>query len=79
MVSPDEFLAESCFLIQNMTTFECMADWDKCLCAVCPSATTIITSGTSSVVCVWELSLVKDKVKHLNLRQVSTVTLGTEI
>uniref|UniRef100_A0A8B9C663 WDFY family member 4 n=1 Tax=Anser brachyrhynchus TaxID=132585 RepID=A0A8B9C663_9AVES len=54
---------------KNMTTFECMADWGKCLCAVCPSATTIITSGTSSVVCVWELSLVKDKVKHLNLRQ----------
>ncbi|XP_009977759.1 PREDICTED: WD repeat- and FYVE domain-containing protein 4 [Tauraco erythrolophus] len=54
---------------KNVTTFECMADWGKCLCAVCPSATTIITSGTSSVVCVWELSLVKDKVKSLNLRQ----------
>ncbi|XP_032301308.1 WD repeat- and FYVE domain-containing protein 4 isoform X3 [Coturnix japonica] len=54
---------------KNMTTFECMADWGKCLCAVCPSATTLITSGTSSVVCVWELSLVKDKVKRLHLRQ----------
>uniref|UniRef100_H0ZCY3 Uncharacterized protein n=1 Tax=Taeniopygia guttata TaxID=59729 RepID=H0ZCY3_TAEGU len=54
---------------KNVTTFECMADWGKCLCAVCPSATTIITSGTSSVVCVWEFSLVKDKVKYLNLRQ----------
>ncbi|XP_061857387.1 WD repeat- and FYVE domain-containing protein 4 isoform X3 [Colius striatus] len=54
---------------KKMTTFECMADWGKCLCAVCPSATTVITSGTSSVVCVWELSLVKDKVKCLNLRQ----------
>uniref|UniRef100_A0A8C8BHA2 WDFY family member 4 n=1 Tax=Otus sunia TaxID=257818 RepID=A0A8C8BHA2_9STRI len=54
---------------KNMTTFECMADWGKCLCAVCPSATTIITSGTSSVVCVWEFSLIKDKVKCLNLRQ----------
>uniref|UniRef100_A0A803Y055 WDFY family member 4 n=1 Tax=Meleagris gallopavo TaxID=9103 RepID=A0A803Y055_MELGA len=54
---------------KNMTTSECMADWGKCLCAVCPSATTIITSGTSSVVCVWELSLVKDKVKRLSLRQ----------
>uniref|UniRef100_A0A8C6JSM2 Uncharacterized protein n=1 Tax=Melopsittacus undulatus TaxID=13146 RepID=A0A8C6JSM2_MELUD len=54
---------------KNMTTFECMADWGKCLCAVCPSATTIITSGTSSVVCIWEFSLVKDKVKYLNLRQ----------
>lgn len=67
---PDEYLSDSCFLIQNMTTFECMADWGKCICAVCPSATTIITSGTSSVVCVWELSLVKDKVKRLSLRQV---------
>ncbi|XP_021253682.1 WD repeat- and FYVE domain-containing protein 4 isoform X2 [Numida meleagris] len=54
---------------KNTTTFECMADWGKCLCAVCPSATTVITSGTSSVVCVWELSLVKDKVKRLSLRQ----------
>uniref|UniRef100_A0A8C3MC64 Uncharacterized protein n=1 Tax=Geospiza parvula TaxID=87175 RepID=A0A8C3MC64_GEOPR len=54
---------------KNVTTFECMADWGKCLCAVCPSATTIITSGTSSVVCVWEFSLVKDKVKCLKLRQ----------
>ncbi|KAM4668749.1 WD repeat- and FYVE domain-containing protein 4 [Amazona ochrocephala] len=54
---------------KNMTTFECMADWGKCLCAVCPSATTIITSGTSSVVCIWEFSLVKDKVKYLKLRQ----------
>uniref|UniRef100_A0A8C0VB74 WDFY family member 4 n=1 Tax=Cyanistes caeruleus TaxID=156563 RepID=A0A8C0VB74_CYACU len=54
---------------KNVTTFECMADWGKCLCAVCPSATTIITSGTSSVVCVWEFTLVKDKVKCLNLRQ----------
>ncbi|XP_015489137.1 WD repeat- and FYVE domain-containing protein 4 [Parus major] len=54
---------------KNVTTFECMADWGKCLCAVCPSATTIITSGTSSVVCVWEFTLIKDKVKCLNLRQ----------
>ncbi|XP_031463573.1 WD repeat- and FYVE domain-containing protein 4 isoform X1 [Phasianus colchicus] len=54
---------------KNMTTSECMADWGKCLCAVCPSATTIITSGTSTVVCVWELSLVKDKMKRLSLRQ----------
>ncbi|XP_068022264.1 WD repeat- and FYVE domain-containing protein 4 [Melanerpes formicivorus] len=54
---------------KNVTTFECMADWGKCLCAVSPSATTIITSGTSSVVCVWEVSFTKDKVKSLNLRQ----------
>ncbi|XP_067395033.1 WD repeat- and FYVE domain-containing protein 4 [Emydura macquarii macquarii] len=54
---------------KNMVTLECMADWGKCFCAVCPTSTTIITSGTSAVVCVWELSLVKDKVRCLNLRQ----------
>lgn len=75
MVWPDEHLTLRYFLVQNVTTFECMADWGKCLCAVCPSATTIITSGTSSVVCVWEFSLVKDKVKCLNLRQVSIIAL----
>uniref|UniRef100_A0A8C0GYM9 Uncharacterized protein n=1 Tax=Chelonoidis abingdonii TaxID=106734 RepID=A0A8C0GYM9_CHEAB len=44
-------------------------EWGKCLCAVCPTPTTVITSGTSAVVCVWELSLVKDKARCLNLRQ----------
>uniref|UniRef100_A0A7M4FMA4 WDFY family member 4 n=1 Tax=Crocodylus porosus TaxID=8502 RepID=A0A7M4FMA4_CROPO len=54
---------------KNMTVFECMADWGKCLCAVCPTPTTIITSGTSSVVCVWEISLLKDKVSALTLKK----------
>uniref|UniRef100_A0A8C3TBC6 Uncharacterized protein n=1 Tax=Chelydra serpentina TaxID=8475 RepID=A0A8C3TBC6_CHESE len=54
---------------KNTITLECMADWGKCLCAVCPTPTTVITSGTSAVVCVWELSLIKDKVRCLNLRQ----------
>ncbi|CAM4704632.1 unnamed protein product [Lepidochelys kempii] len=54
---------------KNTVTLECMTDWGKCLCAVCPTPTTVITSGTSTVVCVWELSLVKDKVRCLNLRQ----------
>ncbi|EMP26573.1 WD repeat- and FYVE domain-containing protein 4 [Chelonia mydas] len=54
---------------KNTMTLECMADWGKCLCAVCPTPTTVITSGTSTVVCVWELSLVKDKVRCLNLRK----------
>ncbi|XP_069467262.1 WD repeat- and FYVE domain-containing protein 4 isoform X2 [Ambystoma mexicanum] len=48
---------------------ENLADWGQCLCAVCPSASTVITAGSSSVVCVWELSLVKDKLRSLTLKQ----------
>uniref|UniRef100_K7GBL2 WDFY family member 4 n=1 Tax=Pelodiscus sinensis TaxID=13735 RepID=K7GBL2_PELSI len=54
---------------ENAVTLECMADWGKCLCAACPTPTTVITSGTSAVVCVWELSLAKDQVQCLSLRQ----------
>uniref|UniRef100_A0A8D0HH64 WD repeat-and FYVE domain-containing protein 4 n=1 Tax=Sphenodon punctatus TaxID=8508 RepID=A0A8D0HH64_SPHPU len=54
---------------KNLITFEVMAYWGNCLCAVCPTPTTVVTSGTSSVVCVWELSMVKDKVRGLSLRQ----------
>nr|XP_033797067.1 WD repeat- and FYVE domain-containing protein 4 isoform X2 [Geotrypetes seraphini] len=54
---------------KNVVTFETMVDWGLCLCALCPTPTTIISSGTSSVVCVWELSIVKDKVKSLRLKQ----------
>uniref|UniRef100_A0A8C8T1B8 Uncharacterized protein n=1 Tax=Pelusios castaneus TaxID=367368 RepID=A0A8C8T1B8_9SAUR len=54
----------------DKSTFEnLILNWGKCLCAICPTPTTVITSGTSAVVCVWELSLAKDKVRCLNLRQ----------
>lgn len=52
-----------------LMTFENLAAWGPCLCAVCPSPTMIITSGASAVVCVWELSLVKGRPKGLKLRQ----------
>ncbi|XP_027715064.1 WD repeat- and FYVE domain-containing protein 4 isoform X3 [Vombatus ursinus] len=54
---------------KSLTTFESTADWGKCLCAVCPSPTLVVTSGDSAVVCVWELSLFKDKAKGLHLKQ----------
>ncbi|XP_074089216.1 WD repeat- and FYVE domain-containing protein 4-like isoform X3 [Macrotis lagotis] len=54
---------------KTLTTFESTADWGKCLCAVCPSPTLVITSGDSAVVCIWELSMFKDKVKGLHLKQ----------
>lgn len=61
---------ESCCLPQVLMTFENLAAWGRCLCAVCPSPTTIITSGDSSVVCVWELSMAKGRPSGLHLKQV---------
>ncbi|PNI21917.1 WDFY4 isoform 3 [Pan troglodytes] len=52
-----------------LMTFENLAAWGRCLCAVCPSPTTIVTSGTSTVVCVWELSMTKGRPRGLRLRQ----------
>lgn len=59
-------------LSQILMTFENLAAWGPCLCAVCPSPTMIVTSGASAVVCVWELSLVKGRPRGLHLRQVRT-------
>nr|XP_024109991.2 WD repeat- and FYVE domain-containing protein 4 [Pongo abelii] len=52
-----------------LMTFENLAAWGRCLCAVCPSPTMIVTSGTSTVVCVWELSMTKGRPRGLRLRQ----------
>ncbi|XP_023085965.1 WD repeat- and FYVE domain-containing protein 4 isoform X2 [Piliocolobus tephrosceles] len=52
-----------------LMTFENLAAWGRCLCAVCPSPATIVTSGTSTVVCVWELSMTKGHPRGLRLRQ----------
>ncbi|XP_036772494.2 WD repeat- and FYVE domain-containing protein 4 isoform X2 [Manis pentadactyla] len=49
--------------------FENLAAWGRCLCAVCPSPETIITSGASAVVCVWELSMAKGRPRGLHLKQ----------
>ncbi|XP_062375001.1 WD repeat- and FYVE domain-containing protein 4 isoform X2 [Sardina pilchardus] len=48
---------------------ESVCNWGETLCAVCPNATTIITGGTSSVVCVWDVLLNKDKLTHMRLKQ----------
>lgn len=52
-----------------LMTFENLAPWGRCLCAVCPSPTVIITSGASAVVCVWELSIAKGRPTGLRLKQ----------
>ncbi|KAJ7324483.1 hypothetical protein JRQ81_017503, partial [Phrynocephalus forsythii] len=54
---------------KNSTTFEVIADWGCCLCAVSPTPSTLITSGSSSVICVWELSTPKDGATYLCLKK----------
>uniref|UniRef100_A0A8D0ED69 Uncharacterized protein n=1 Tax=Salvator merianae TaxID=96440 RepID=A0A8D0ED69_SALMN len=56
-------------VFHDMTTFETIVDWGTCLCAMCPTPTTLITSGSSSVLCIWELSLDRDGIAYLNLKQ----------
>ncbi|XP_039994634.1 WD repeat- and FYVE domain-containing protein 4 isoform X3 [Xiphias gladius] len=48
---------------------ESLCDWGATLCAACPNPTTIITAGTSTVVCVWDVAVNKDKLAHMKLRQ----------
>lgn len=63
-------------LPQILVTFENLAAWGRCLCAACPSPTTIITAGTSAVVCVWELSMTKGRATGLRLKQVRNLHRG---
>lgn len=49
---------------------ESLCDWGDILCAACPNVTTVITAGTSTVVCVWDVAVTKDKLTHMKLRQV---------
>ncbi|XP_062422362.1 WD repeat- and FYVE domain-containing protein 4 isoform X3 [Pungitius pungitius] len=48
---------------------EGLCDWGATLCAACPNQNTIVTAGTSTVVCVWDVAVHKDKLTHMKLRQ----------
>ncbi|KAG7513031.1 WD repeat-and FYVE domain-containing protein 4 [Solea senegalensis] len=48
---------------------ESLCDWGTTLCAACPNSMTVITAGTSTVVCVWDVTVNKDKLTHMKLRQ----------
>ncbi|XP_072247156.1 WD repeat- and FYVE domain-containing protein 4 isoform X1 [Leuresthes tenuis] len=54
---------------KNFAVSESLCDWGETLCAACPNFTTVITAGTSSVVCVWDVAVGKDKLNHMKLRQ----------
>ena len=55
---------------QNFAVSESLCDWGETLCAACPNLTTVITGGTSTVVCVWDVAVSKDKLTHMRLKQV---------
>ncbi|XP_077438112.1 WD repeat- and FYVE domain-containing protein 4 isoform X2 [Vanacampus margaritifer] len=48
---------------------ESLCAWGPTTCAACPNPTTVITAGSSTVVCVWDVVINKDKVTHMKLRQ----------
>ncbi|XP_048195177.1 WD repeat- and FYVE domain-containing protein 4 [Perognathus longimembris pacificus] len=52
-----------------LMTFENLAEWGRCLCVVCPSPTMVVTAGASTVVCVWELNMVRGHPRGLRLQQ----------
>ncbi|XP_063160442.1 WD repeat- and FYVE domain-containing protein 4 [Candoia aspera] len=54
---------------KKMTILEAPADWGDCLCAVSPTPGSLITSGSSSVICVWELSRSRTGATTLLLKQ----------
>lgn len=60
-----------CFILQAVVVYECLSEWGQILCAICPNPKLVITGGTSTVVCVWEMGTSKEKAKALTLKQVT--------
>lgn len=54
---------------KHFAVSESLCDWGETLCAACPNTTAIITAGSSTVVCVWEVAFSKDKLSYMKLRQ----------
>ncbi|KAI4877629.1 hypothetical protein NFI96_022988 [Prochilodus magdalenae] len=54
---------------KGFAVWEGLSDWGEAVCAACPNSNTLITAGSSSVVCVWDVSISKDKLKHMKLKQ----------
>lgn len=55
---------------QDFAVWEGLSDWGEAMCAACPNSNIIITAGSSTVVCVWDVSIHKDKLKYMKLKQV---------
>ncbi|KAJ8263051.1 hypothetical protein COCON_G00155080 [Conger conger] len=49
--------------------YECLSEWGQVLCAICPNPKLVITGGTSTAICVWEMGTSKERAKTLTLKQ----------
>ncbi|KAF7710465.1 WD repeat- and FYVE domain-containing protein 4 isoform X3 [Silurus meridionalis] len=54
---------------KDFAVWENLSDWGEAVCAACPNSNIILTAGSSTVVCVWEVSIIKDKLKYMKLKQ----------
>ncbi|XP_041084029.1 WD repeat and FYVE domain-containing protein 3 isoform X2 [Polyodon spathula] len=52
-----------------VTVYECLSEWGQILCAICPNPKLVITGGTSTAICVWEMGTSKERAKTLTLKQ----------
>ncbi|XP_017319576.1 WD repeat- and FYVE domain-containing protein 4 isoform X1 [Ictalurus punctatus] len=54
---------------KDFGVWEGLSDWGEAVCAACPNSNVIITAGSSTVVCVWDVSISKDKLKYMRLKE----------
>uniref|UniRef100_A0A3P8VAX4 Uncharacterized protein n=1 Tax=Cynoglossus semilaevis TaxID=244447 RepID=A0A3P8VAX4_CYNSE len=54
--SPDNSCAFGNYVTEKVLS-EGLRGWGTTLCAACPNSTTVITAGTSTVVCVWRVTV----------------------
>ncbi|OCT58548.1 hypothetical protein XELAEV_180019963mg, partial [Xenopus laevis] len=52
-----------------VVVYEGLSEWGQILCAICPNPKMVITCGTSTVICVWEVGASKEKAKSFILKQ----------
>ncbi|XP_072570551.1 WD repeat and FYVE domain-containing protein 3 isoform X3 [Paramormyrops kingsleyae] len=52
-----------------VVVYECLSEWGQILCAICPNLKLVITGGTSTAICVWEMGTSKERAKMLTLKQ----------
>ncbi|XP_061906663.1 WD repeat and FYVE domain-containing protein 3 isoform X3 [Entelurus aequoreus] len=52
-----------------LVVYECLSEWGQILCSICPNPRLLITGGTSTAVCVWEVGTSKERAKSLALKQ----------
>ncbi|XP_056147480.1 WD repeat- and FYVE domain-containing protein 4 [Lampris incognitus] len=59
----------NCATEKTFAVCESLCDWGETLCATCPNQTTVVTAGTSTAVCVWDVAVGKDKLTHMKLKK----------